>query len=54
MDAFDDNAGFEEFKTPSQKEDSMQLDLAVTKKKLQKHMGMRDRLYSSSEILHPK
>ena len=44
---------FEEFKTPAQKEDKIEFDLAVTKKK-QKNLGGRDRLYSSSEIIKPQ
>lgn len=42
---------FEEFKTPQNTEDNIQLDLAMIKKK--KNLMGRDRLYSSSEIIKP-
>jgi hypothetical protein len=51
-DDLDNQDGFEEFKTPVPKEDKIEFDLAVTKKK-QKILGGRDRLYSSSEIIKP-
>jgi hypothetical protein len=43
---------FEEFKTPVMKEEKIEFDLAVIKKK-QKILG-RDRLYSSSELIKPQ
>ena len=43
---------FEEFKTPVPKDDKIEFDLALTKKKQKAHGG-RDRLYSSSEIFNP-